>query len=84
MRGLAVGVLDVDTEDVGELPAAQDEEPVEAFAADAADPAFHVRVRVRRPHGPADELDVLALEECVEGARELRVAIVNEKNAPAG
>ena len=34
-----------------ELPAADDQQPVEALAACAADPAFHVGVRVRGLHG---------------------------------
>jgi hypothetical protein len=41
----------VDTEHVFELPLAEDEEPVEALASHAADPADGVGVRVRRLHG---------------------------------
>ena len=46
---LAVVAPNVDVDDALELPAVEDEQPVEALAADAAYPAFHVRVRVRRP-----------------------------------
>jgi hypothetical protein len=42
------------------LAAAEDQQPVEAFAADGSDPAFHVRVRVRRLDRCADDLDVSA------------------------
>jgi hypothetical protein len=76
---LLVVVPDVDAEDMLELAAAEDQEPVEAFAADAADPAFHVGVGVWRPDGRADDLDVLTRQEGVEGARELRVAVVDQE-----
>jgi hypothetical protein len=56
---LAVVVLDVDAEDMGELAPPEDEEPVEAFAAHGADPALHVGVRVWRSDGCADDRDVL-------------------------
>ena len=59
MRSAAVVVMDVDTEDVLKLPASDDQQPVEALAAHAADPALHVRARVRRLDGRADDLDVL-------------------------
>ena len=48
MWPLLIEVADVDAQDVLELAAAEDQEAVEAFAADAADPAFRVRIRVRR------------------------------------
>ena len=59
VRSSAVVVTDVFAEDVIELASAEDQQPVEALPADAADPALHVRVRVRRPDGSADDLDVL-------------------------
>jgi hypothetical protein len=76
---LSVVVPDVDAEDVLELATADDQQPVEAFAADGADPAFHVCVRVWCPDGCADDLDRLAPEERVEGVRELRVVIVDQE-----
>jgi hypothetical protein len=45
---LLVEVADVDAEDVLELAATEDQKPVEALSADAADPAFGVGVGVRR------------------------------------
>ena len=44
---LLIEVADVDAEDVLELAATQDQEPVEALPAHAADPAFGVGIRVR-------------------------------------
>jgi hypothetical protein len=76
---LPVVVADVDAEDVLELTATEDQQPVEAFAADAADPALRVGVSVWRSDGRADGLDVLNRQEGVEGARELRVAVVDQE-----
>jgi hypothetical protein len=42
-------MTDIDPEYMLQLAAADDQEPVEALAADAADPALHVGVRVRAP-----------------------------------
>jgi hypothetical protein len=44
-----VVVLDIDPQDVLEVASADDQEPVQALAADGADPALRVRVRPRRP-----------------------------------
>jgi hypothetical protein len=60
MRPLEVVVPDIDAEDVLKLAVSDDQEPVEALAADAADPTLHVGVRVRRLDGSADDLDLLA------------------------
>ena len=79
---LLVEVVDVDAEDMLELAATEDQEPVEALPADAADPALRVGVRVRRAVRRADDLDVFALEDAVEGAAELRVAIVDQEARP--
>jgi hypothetical protein len=74
-----VVVLDVDAEDVLELAAAEDEEPVETFAADGADSALHVRVCVRCADGGADGLDVFALEKRIECSRERGVSVVGQE-----
>jgi hypothetical protein len=74
---LLVEVADVDAEDVLEVTAADDQEPVETLPSDAADPAFGVGVRVRRQHRRPDDLDAFAAEDGVEGAAELRVAVVD-------
>ncbi len=49
MRPPLVVVLDIHAEDVLELAATKDQQPVEALAADAADPTLHVRIRVSAP-----------------------------------
>src|SRR5215468_10818571 len=67
VRPLSVVMRDVDAEDVLELATAEDEQPVEAFSADGADPALHVGVRIRARTG-ADDPDTVALEESIKGA----------------
>ena len=68
-----VEVPDVDAQDVLELPAANDQEPVEALPAHAADPAFGMGVRVWRSDRRPDDLDAFTTEDAVEGAAERRV-----------
>jgi hypothetical protein len=72
-------VLDVDAQDMLELFAARDQEPVEVLAADGADPALGEHVRVWCPKRGADDLDAFALEDVIEGAAELTVAVVDQK-----
>jgi hypothetical protein len=43
-------------QDIVEVTWSGDEDPVGAFAAHAADPAFGDRVRLRRPHWSGDDL----------------------------
>jgi len=69
---LLVEVADVDAEDMLEVAATEDQEPVETLPAHAADPAFGVGVRVRRLDRRSHDLDAFAAEDAVEGAAELR------------
>ena len=66
---LLVEVADVDAEDVLKLAAPEEQEPVEALPAHAANPAFGVGVRVRRPDRRPDDLDSFAPEDAVERRR---------------
>jgi hypothetical protein len=47
MRPMLVVMAGIDAKHVLELPSAEDEEPVEALASHAADPALGMCVRVR-------------------------------------
>jgi hypothetical protein len=58
-------MIGVGAQDVFELALAEDEQPVEALATHAADPALGVRVRVRRLDGGADHRDFLAFEDVI-------------------
>ena len=79
MRPMGVVVVDVDAEDALELPAAGDQEPVEAVPADRADPAFGERVCLRRPTRRADDLEAFAAEHVVEGAAEQAVTVMDQE-----
>ena len=72
-------MVDVDAEHLLELSPADDQGPVEAVAADGADPALGERIRLRRPERRADDLDALALEDHVEGMAEFAVAVVDQE-----
>jgi hypothetical protein len=79
MRPVSVVVVDVDEQDALKLSSPRDQKPVEAVAADGADPALGERVRVRRPKWGADDLDTLTAEDIVEGAAEFCVAVVDQE-----
>ncbi len=75
-----VVVLEVGRQDVFEVASADDQEPVEVFAAQGdADEALCGRVRLRCPRRRAEDPDVLALEDLVERGRELRVAVADQE-----
>ena len=78
VRPVGVVVVDVDVEDVLEVSAAADQDPVEALASDGPDAALGVGVGPRRPDGRADDPDSFAVEDLVEGARELAVAVTDQ------
>jgi hypothetical protein len=79
MRTMAVVVIDVGVQDVLELATAGDQNPVEALAPHGADEALGKRVRLRSVDRCSEDLDPLAAEDLVEGAGELRVAIVDQE-----
>jgi hypothetical protein len=57
----------------------EDQQPVEALAANASDPALGVRPRLRRPYRRLDHPDALGAEDLVKIVRELAVAITNQE-----
>src|SRR6266540_484459 len=63
------------------MSASEDEDAIEAVAADGPHPALSERVRVRRSNRRPDHLDPLGAEDLVKGATELRVAIVEKSQA---
>jgi hypothetical protein len=79
VRPVGVVVLDVDAQHALELSSARDQHPIEAVAADRADPAFGEGVRVGCPVRGADDLDALAPEDVVEGPAELAVAVPDQE-----
>jgi hypothetical protein len=76
---MLVVMAGIDPKHVLELPSAEDEQPVEALASHAADPALGVCVPVGCPNGRADHGQSLAQEDLIEAAAELRVTVVDEE-----
>jgi hypothetical protein len=74
-----VVVLDVDGEDVFEVAAVADQEPVQAFGPHGADPAFGVGVRLGRSRRRPDDSDAVRGEDVVEGGGELGVAVPDQQ-----
>jgi hypothetical protein len=74
---MRVVVLDVGREDSFEVAAVEDQEPVEALATDAADPAFGERVRAGCANGCPDDPDCFGAEHLVKGGSELAVTVVD-------
>jgi hypothetical protein len=54
-----VVLLEIDTQDLLQMAAPNDQQPVQALSADGADPPFGVRVRGRRPHWRHHQLGTL-------------------------
>ncbi len=83
MRPLAVVVVDVDAEDAFEVTPIQDQQPVQALGAHGSDEALRDRVRLRRSHRRLYDPDALAVEDLIERAAVLAVAVADqEADAP--
>jgi hypothetical protein len=72
-------MLDVGVQDLFEVAAADDQEPVETLVADGADESLRVGVGLWGLHRRVDHLDSFPVEEFVEGGGELAVAIVDQE-----
>jgi hypothetical protein len=82
VRPMGVVVLGVDSKDLLEVAASDDQKPVQALSADGTDPAFRVGVRVGGLHRRDEYLSVLRAEHVIEPARELRVPVADEEAHP--
>src|SRR6266498_1952106 len=76
---MLVVVEQVRSHDVLEVPTADDQKPVEAFAAQTADPPLRVRSGPRRTHGRLDHPDAFGPEHPVEVTGELAIAVTDHK-----
>src|SRR5215212_2968800 len=72
-------MADVGDEHVVEVAAAEDQQPVEALTADAADPALGMGARLRRPYRRFDDVDAFGAEDLVGLAAELAVSITDQE-----
>jgi hypothetical protein len=79
VRPVPVVVLCVHAQDTFEMSASEDEDAIQAVAADRAHPALGVGVRVRGLHGCPDHLDPLGTEDLVESTAELPVAVMDQQ-----
>jgi hypothetical protein len=82
VRAFVVVMLDVGAQDLFEVAAADDQEPVETLVADAADESLRVGVGLWCLHRRVDHLDSFTVKEFVEGGGELAVAIVDQETRP--
>src|SRR6266487_2931082 len=78
VRAVCVVVRDVFAQHPLEMPLRDDQDPVETFAPDAADPALRVRLRLRRSDRRPDHRDPLLVKESVEGVGQLDVAVADQ------
>jgi hypothetical protein len=77
VRSMGV-VSDVLTQNSFEMSLRDNQDSVETLAADAADPAFRVRLRLRRCNWRADHADAVGAAERIEGFGELDVAVADQ------
>jgi len=82
VRAMLVEMPDVSDEHVVEVAAADNQQSIEALAADAADPALGVCSRLGRPYRRLNHTDALGAEDLVEITSELAVAVADEKPRP--
>jgi hypothetical protein len=76
---MGVVVPEISRQDCGQVSVAEDEDPVGAFAADGADPAFGDGVRARRAYRCTDDLHLFRGEHGIEAGDELGVAIPDQE-----
>jgi hypothetical protein len=83
--GGAVGVVvrNVDPQDLRQVTATNDQQPIQALGAHRRNPALCVRVRVGCLHRRQQHLGGRRTEHVVEPATELRVTIADEEAHPA-
>jgi hypothetical protein len=76
---MLVVMLDVHLEHLLQVPAPDDQQPVQALGADRADPPLRECVGVGRLHRRAQHLGALGTDHVIEPATELRVTVAHKK-----
>src|SRR5436853_665914 len=79
MWPLTVVMVDVDAEDMLEVAAVEDQEPVQALAADGANEPLRDCVRLRRAHWRPDDPHAFAAEDLIEGTAVLAVTVTDQE-----
>ena len=80
---VTVVVGEVGSQDGFEMASPEDEDPVEAFASDGADPAFGVGVGLGCADGGPDRGDVFGAKDVVDGTGEFGVSVSDQETAPS-
>src|SRR4029450_4878426 len=83
MRTVLVVMRHVASKDLVQVPAPDNEQPVEALGADRANPPLRVGVRVGRLHRREQNLCALGTEHVIEGAAELRITVPEQEAQPS-
>ena len=83
VRTIGVVMLDVDPEHLLQVPAPDEQQPIQALGADGPHPALHVRVCSWRPHWREEHLAALRAGHVIEPAGELRVPIMEQEAHPS-
>jgi hypothetical protein len=78
VRPAGVVMVNVDPEHTFEVAAAADQDPVKTLSSHGPDAALGVSVGLWCSDGRADDVDFFAVEDLVEAARELAVAVTNQ------
>jgi hypothetical protein len=81
---MAVVVLDVEVQDANKLPAAGDQEMVQALLAHGANPALGDGVGVRSLDRCQDDLGTHRMPDIVEGPGELAVSVADQEPDDSG
>jgi hypothetical protein len=80
---MLVVVEDVFVKDASQMPLVEDEDPIQAFASDGADPSFRVGVREWRPDRGSDGGDVFGREDRVERRDKESESRIKNRQVPA-
>src|SRR6266567_4580955 len=83
VRTIGVVMLDVDPEHLLQVPAPDEQQPIQALGADGPHPALYVRVCSWRPHWREEHLAALRAEHVIEPEGELRVPIMEQEAHPS-
>jgi hypothetical protein len=79
VRPMSVVVLDIDTQDLLKVSAADNQQPVQTLGTHRPDPPLRVGVRVRRLHRRHEHLGALRAQHVVKRTGELGVAVAEQE-----
>jgi hypothetical protein len=83
VRTMGVVMLDVDPKYLLQMPAPDEQQPIQARGADGPHPALRVHVCSWRPHWREEHLAALRAEHVIEPTGELRIPIMEQEAHPS-